>query len=68
MCKWNLHRLAEALEPVLPLETSKKMIEQVYDLNYNRYYYYTMLKKLGFYIDQDGSPNEHDNDLVGLVD
>lgn len=37
MCKWNLHKFAEALAPALPLADSKAALEK-YDELYKGYY------------------------------
>ncbi|CAN0475005.1 unnamed protein product [Hapterophycus canaliculatus] len=37
MCKWNLHKFAEALAPALPLADSKAALEK-YDGLFKGYY------------------------------
>ena len=47
-CKWNLLRLAEALDPLLPLEWSANYVNSHYDELYSATYLGTMARKLGF--------------------
>ena len=35
MCKWNLSKLAESLEPVIDIAESMAYLENNYDLIYN---------------------------------
>jgi len=51
VCKWNLKRLAEALDPLLPLEESSQYIDTNYDELYSSEYLSQMGKKLGFFSD-----------------
>lgn len=46
ICRWNLVKLAEALEPELPPERAKEVIEEYLSL-YNGFYLQNMRKKLG---------------------
>ncbi|KAG9490110.1 hypothetical protein GDO78_005805 [Eleutherodactylus coqui] len=47
ICKWNLEKLAEALVPELPLDVSQKILEEEYDVEFQRHYLQKMRKKLG---------------------
>ncbi|KAI0238705.1 Protein adenylyltransferase SelO, mitochondrial [Lamellibrachia satsuma] len=46
MCKWNCHKLAEALEPVLPMSQMEEAL-QSYDVQYEEFYHQKMMKKFG---------------------
>jgi len=48
MCKWNLLRLAEALDPFVKLEQSSSMVESKFDEFFKQMYYFKMAQKLGF--------------------
>jgi serine/tyrosine/threonine adenylyltransferase len=63
ICKWNLHKLAEALAPLLPLETSEELLEEVYDSVYITSYVEYMRKKLGVIAGTIGEVAD-DNKLV----
>lgn len=47
VCKWNLQKLAEALEPELPLELGEAIIAEEFDTEFQRHYLQKMRKKLG---------------------
>ncbi|KAM4037787.1 protein adenylyltransferase SelO, mitochondrial [Anomaloglossus baeobatrachus] len=47
ICKWNLGKLAEALAPELPLDRSQKILEEEYDVEFQRHYLQKMRRKLG---------------------
>lgn len=47
VCKWNLQKLAEALEPELPLELAEAILAEDYDAEFRRHYLYKMRRKLG---------------------
>ncbi|TNV81379.1 hypothetical protein FGO68_gene17630 [Halteria grandinella] len=49
-CKYNLKRLAEALDPVVPLAWSMEYIDKKYDEMYSAEYLDMMARKLGFKI------------------
>lgn len=46
ICQWNLARLAEALDPDLPPERAKQVLDEYLPL-YNTFYLNNMRKKLG---------------------
>lgn len=46
ICRWNLLKLAEALDPELPPDRAKAVMEEYLDL-YNGFYLANMRKKLG---------------------
>lgn len=47
VCKWNLQKLAEALEPELPLALAEAILAEDYDAEFRRHYLYKMRRKLG---------------------
>lgn len=47
VCKWNLQKLAEALEPELPLELGEAILAEEYDAEFHRHYLRKMRRKLG---------------------
>lgn len=55
MCKWNLRKLAEALEPELPRELAEAALEEEFDSEFQRHYLQKMRSKLGLVrVAQDG--------------
>lgn len=57
ICKWNLGKLAEALVPELPLALGHKILEEEYDVAFQRHYLQKMRKKLGLIqleLEEDG--------------
>lgn len=54
ICKWNLFKLAEALDPLLPLSKSQEIIELVYQSSYFSEYMDLMRKRLGLLSEQSG--------------
>lgn len=57
ICKWNLGKLAEALVPELPLALGHKILEEEYDVEFQRHYMQKMRKKLGLIqleLEEDG--------------
>uniref|UniRef100_A0A8C5RQN2 Selenoprotein O n=1 Tax=Laticauda laticaudata TaxID=8630 RepID=A0A8C5RQN2_LATLA len=56
ICKWNLTKFAEALVPELPLEISMPILEEEYDVEFEKHYLQIMRRKLGLIqlqIDED---------------
>ena len=53
ICKWNLLKLAEALDPVLPFEQSSAYVEQEFDKQFTEFYNTRMAQKLGFILTKD---------------
>lgn len=47
VCKWNLQKLAEALEPELPLALGEAILKEEFDPEFQRHYLQKMRKKLG---------------------
>ncbi|MBV94683.1 Selenoprotein O, partial [Eschrichtius robustus] len=47
VCKWNLQKLAEALEPALPLELAEAILAEEFDAEFRRHYLQKMRWKLG---------------------
>lgn len=47
VCKWNLQKLAEALEPELPLALAEDILKEEFDTEFQRHYLQKMRKKLG---------------------
>ena len=48
VCKWNLIKLAEALDPVVDIEFSSKFVQDTYEPTFDAHYYARMGQKLGF--------------------
>jgi uncharacterized protein YdiU (UPF0061 family) len=53
ICKWDLEKLGEALNPVLPLSKTKPEWDK-YDMWFKQYYMETMRNKLGLALQLDG--------------
>merc|ERR1712168_847090 len=47
ICKWNLMKFAEALRDSLPLDEMKKLLNEIYDIEFSTQYYGMMRKKIG---------------------
>ncbi|XP_036762609.2 protein adenylyltransferase SelO, mitochondrial isoform X3 [Manis pentadactyla] len=47
VCKWNLQKLAEALEPELPRELAEAVLAEEFDATFRRHYLQKMRRKLG---------------------
>lgn len=47
VCRWNLQKLAEALEPELPAELAGTVLAEEYDAEFRRHYLHRMRRKLG---------------------
>ncbi|KAK2169020.1 hypothetical protein NP493_1202g00029 [Ridgeia piscesae] len=47
ICKWNCHKLAEALEPVLQMSRMEDVL-QSFDQHYEEFYHNKMMKKVSF--------------------
>lgn len=47
VCKWNLQKLAEALDPALPLELAEAILADEFDAEFGRHYLQKMRRKLG---------------------
>uniref|UniRef100_A0A7N9IE23 Selenoprotein O n=2 Tax=Macaca fascicularis TaxID=9541 RepID=A0A7N9IE23_MACFA len=47
VCKWNLQKLAEALQPELPLELGEAILAEEFDAEFQRHYMQKMRRKLG---------------------
>jgi uncharacterized protein YdiU (UPF0061 family) len=47
VCKWNLQKLAEALEPELPHAVGEAILAEEFDAEFERHYLQKMRKKLG---------------------
>jgi uncharacterized protein YdiU (UPF0061 family) len=50
MCKWDLLKLAEALNPLIDLEFSRNYVKDTFDEHYSSTYLNQMARKLGFVI------------------
>nr|XP_045728261.1 protein adenylyltransferase SelO, mitochondrial isoform X3 [Mirounga angustirostris] len=58
VCKWNLQKLAEALEPELPRERGETILAEEFDPEFRRHYLQKMRRKLGLVraeLDEDGA-------------
>lgn len=47
VCKWNLQKLLEALEPELPREQGEAILAVEFDAEFHRHYLQKMRRKLG---------------------
>ena len=47
VCKWNLQKLAEALDPALPLELAEAILAEEFDAEFGRHYLQKMRRTLG---------------------
>ena len=47
VCRWNLQKLAEALDSALPLELAEAILAQEFDAEFGRHYLQKMRRKLG---------------------
>uniref|UniRef100_A0A673V3F9 Selenoprotein O n=2 Tax=Suricata suricatta TaxID=37032 RepID=A0A673V3F9_SURSU len=47
VCKWNLQKLVEALEPELPRELGEAILAEEFDAEFRRHYLQKMRRKLG---------------------
>jgi len=56
ICKWNLEKLAEALDPILDIEFSTNLIREQYDIMYLDFWTTRMAQKLGFLITEPVEP------------
>uniref|UniRef100_H0XAL6 Selenoprotein O n=1 Tax=Otolemur garnettii TaxID=30611 RepID=H0XAL6_OTOGA len=63
VCKWNLQKLAEALEPELPLELGESIVAEEFDAEFQRHYLQKMRRKLGLV----GMEQEEDVALVARL-
>uniref|UniRef100_A0A8C0T485 Selenoprotein O n=3 Tax=Canis lupus TaxID=9612 RepID=A0A8C0T485_CANLF len=57
VCKWNLQKLLEALEPELPRELGEAILAEEFDSEFRRHYLQKMRRKLGLVrteLDDDG--------------
>ena len=50
ICKWNLLKLCEALDPLIPLGYSSSYVEEYYSTMYEALYQSKMAEKLGFIV------------------
>ncbi|XP_004676434.1 PREDICTED: selenoprotein O, partial [Condylura cristata] len=47
MCRWNLQKLAEALEPELPAALARAVLDEEFEAEFRRHYLHKMRQKLG---------------------
>ncbi|KAG8517983.1 Protein adenylyltransferase SelO, mitochondrial, partial [Galemys pyrenaicus] len=47
VCRWNLQKLAEALEPELPAALGRDILEEEFEAEFRRHYLQKMRRKLG---------------------
>ena len=59
ICGWNLRKLAEALDPILPLAEGQKVIKEEYSSAFEREYLSRVRRKLGLQQEREG-----DSELV----
>ena len=62
MCRWNLMKLAEALDPLLPLAVGRQIVADVFDTTYLTAYSNTFAKKLGL-----GSSSNNNGDIISSL-
>lgn len=60
MCRWNCGKLAEALAPLLPPATAKKILDDSFDAAFEAEYMAGMRRKLGLV----GACEPEDKELV----
>jgi len=58
MCKWNLGKLAEALDPIVDLEFTSNFIRENFDSKYQEVYETKMGQKLGLILTKSPESNE----------
>ena len=46
ICEWNCNKLAEALNPILPVKKSKDIVDKVFKITYKKHYLEKMGKKV----------------------
>lgn len=65
VCRWNLQKLAEALEPELPLELAEASLAEDFDAEFHRHYLQKMRRKLGLvHVEEEGD----DKLVAGLLE
>ncbi|CAG2106778.1 unnamed protein product [Medioppia subpectinata] len=66
ICKWNLSKFAEALQPIVPLNETKEILDNNYYNTYNTEYRDKMLKKMGLTISVDKTSRDllSDEELI----
>eukprot|EP01038_Epipyxis_sp_PR26KG_P014968 gene14968-20136_t len=67
VCKWNLKKLAEVLDPVIPFEISSNILETNYDNEYKISYLRQMRSKFGF-INEDESDESFIQDFFRIME
>jgi len=60
MCLWNLNKLAEAIDPMLPYSDCKERFWR----SYNKYYETQMARKFGFTNDEPYLMNEEEKSVL----
>jgi uncharacterized protein YdiU (UPF0061 family) len=68
VCKYNLLRLSEALDPLLPLEWSSNYINSNFDELYTSSYLGMMARKLGFITEANSEKEELSDQEFGLIE
>jgi len=53
ICEWNLIKLAEALDNVMPLNRSKQIVKESYQKEFKKFYLEKMRKKLGLLTERE---------------
>ncbi len=54
ICKWNLHKLAEALHPLVPIEATRALIDSYFHSTFAANYLHLMRQRLGLLSEQEG--------------
>lgn len=68
ICKWNLGKLAEALDPILPVANSKTFLDAHYYEFYNEVYQPKLAMKLGLQDDNQEANMLKSDEMAGLVE
>jgi len=64
MCFWNLNKLAEAIDPMLPYSESGPKLKERFWRAYNTYYETQMARKFGFTNEEPYLMNEDEKSVL----
>lgn len=53
MCEWDLFRLSESLDPIVPLNKTTDFIKNNYKKRYQEVYYQKMAQRLGLLLTKE---------------
>ena len=68
ICKWNLMKLAEALDPLLPFDKSSEFVKKNFDEFYSSKYLDIMAKKLGFILKDNKTKTQLSDDEFSCIE